>query len=351
MPCNTLKDMKKPDASRSKRTKRKQRDTHSHEKTLVAARFYYKGSRLKQLRAFCMIVKLGTLSRAAEALFLSQPSISLQLRALEAELGVALIERRRRRVAPTREGQTLYELALPVVEGLESLDRRFHARCKGLAGGELRIAAGATTGQYLLPPWIAAFRNRHPDVHVQVRSGVGSEGIAQLRADQVELAIGSLIDVPQDLAYEVLHSFDPILIMAPDHPLAHKAELRLEDLSAFGLILPPQRQTTFQLVDLVFQQRKVPFHVALEVGGWEVIKRHVAQGLGISVVPGLCMQDDDGVRLLARNVRALFPRRSYGVIMRKGRFLSTEARAFLDSLRPDLFTRRADGAGTGQSER
>lgn len=63
------------------------------------------------------------------------------------------------------------------------------------------------------------------------------------------------------------------------------------------------------------------------------------------------MQDDDGVRLLARNVRALFPRRSYGVIMRKGRFLSTEARAFLDSLRPDLFTRRADGAGTGQSER
>ena len=72
------------------------------------ARFYYKGSRLKQLRAFCMIVKLGTLSRAAEALFLSQPSVSLQLRALERELGSVLIERRRRRVAPTREGQALY---------------------------------------------------------------------------------------------------------------------------------------------------------------------------------------------------------------------------------------------------
>ena len=85
------------------------------------ARFYYKGSRLKQLRAFCMIVKLGTLSRAAEALFLSQPSVSLQLRALERELGTPLIERRRRRVAPTREGQALYELALPLVEGLDSL--------------------------------------------------------------------------------------------------------------------------------------------------------------------------------------------------------------------------------------
>lgn len=336
----------KAGSRRNRRTPPKKREASP-----AAVRFYYKGSRLKQLRAFCMIIKLGTLSRAAEALFLSQPSISLQLRALEAELGVALIERRRRRVAPTREGQTLYELALPLIEGLESLDRRFHARCKGLAGGELRIAAGASTGQYLLAPWVAAFRNRHPDVHLQLRSGVGSEGIAQLRADQVELAIGSLLDVPQDLAYEPLQTFDPMLIMVPGHPLAALSELRLEDLSPFGLILPPQRQTTFQLVDLVFQQHKVPFHVAIEIGGWDVIKRYVAEGLGISVVPGLCVQEGDGHRLAMRNVRSLFPRRSYGVIMRKGKFLSTEARAFLDSLQPNLFARRGDGSGTGQSER
>ena len=139
--------------------------------------------------------------------------------------------------------------------------------------------------------------------------------------------------------------------MVPGHPLAALSELRLEDLSPFGLILPPQRQTTFQLVDLVFQQHKVPFHVAIEIGGWDVIKRYVAEGLGISVVPGLCVQEGDGHRLAMRNVRSLFPRRSYGVIMRKGKFLSTEARAFLDSLQPNLFARRGDGSGTGQSER
>lgn len=317
----------------------------------AAARFYYKGSRLKQLRAFCMIVKLGTLSRAAEALFLSQPSISLQLRALESELGVRLIERRRRRVAPTREGEALYELALPLVDGLESLDRRFHALRSGLAGGELRIAAGASTGQYLLAPWVAAFRAHHPNVHLQLRSVVGSDGIAQLRADQVEIAIGSLLDVPQDLSYEPLQGFDPMLIAAPGHPLASLAQVQLEDLSAHGLILPPHRQTTFQLVDLVFQQHKVPFHVAIEVGGWDVIKRYVAAGLGISIVPGMCIQEEDHARLMVRNVRALFPRRSYGVIVRKGKYLGSEARAFLDTLRPNLFARRGDGAGTGQSER
>ena len=317
----------------------------------AAPRFYYKGSRLKQLRAFCMIVKLGTLSRAAEALFLSQPSISLQLRALEDELGVALIERRRRRVAPTREGQALYELALPLVDGLESLDRRFHARCEGLSGGELRIAAGASTGQYLLPAFVAAFRERHADVHLQLRTVVGSDGIAQLRADQVDLAVGSLLDVPNDLGYEPLQTFDPMLIAPLGHPLAQKADLRLEDLSPYGLILPPQRQTTFQLVDLVFQQRKVPFHVAAEVGGWDVIKRYVAQGMGISIVTGMCIEDSDHARLAVRNVRALFPRRSYGVIVRKGKVLGAEARAFLDVLKPNLFARRGDGSGSGPSER
>ncbi|HEV7490453.1 MAG TPA: LysR family transcriptional regulator, partial [Rhodanobacteraceae bacterium] len=102
-------------------------------------RFYYKGSRLKQLRAFCMIAKLGTLSRAAEALFLSQPSVSLQLSALEKELGARLVERRRRRVALTREGQALYELALPLVEGLDSLDQQFRALNAGPAGRELNL--------------------------------------------------------------------------------------------------------------------------------------------------------------------------------------------------------------------
>ena len=108
----------------------------------AAPRFYYKGNRLKQLRAFCTIAKLGTLSRAAEALFLSQPSISLQLSALEKELGARLIERRRRRVALTREGQALYDLALPLVEGLDSLDQQFRALSAGLAGGELQHRRG-----------------------------------------------------------------------------------------------------------------------------------------------------------------------------------------------------------------
>jgi len=318
--------------------------------TRAPARFYYKGNRLKQLRAFCTIAKLGTLSRAAEVLFLSQPSVSLQLSALEKELGARLIERRRRRVALTREGQALYDLAQPLVDGLDNLDQQFRSLSAGFVGSELNIAAGASTIQYLLPSLVRAFREQHPDVKLELYNVTGKDGLALLRSGQVDFAIGSMLDVPNDLSYEPVYSYDPMLILPLDHPLAEKTEIRLEDLSPYGLILPPQRLTTFRLVDLIFQQRKVPYRVAIEVGGWEVIKQYVAMGLGISIVTGICIGEGDHARLAVRNMSAYFPQRTYGVVVRKGKYLSADARAFVDLVRPGLFTRR-DWWEAGHSER
>ena len=95
-----------------------------------APRFAYKGDRLKPLRAFCQTARLGSISRAAEALFLSQPAVTLQLQALERDLGARLLERSGRRITLTREGQELYELARPLVEGLDGLDAAFRDRVR-----------------------------------------------------------------------------------------------------------------------------------------------------------------------------------------------------------------------------
>ena len=129
--------MNKPPVVAGKSARRKPPPAHTlPEAAESPPRFYYKGNRPRQLRAFCSIVKLGTLSRAAEALFLSQPSVSLQLAALEKELGVSLIERNRRRAILTREGQVLYDLALPLVDGLDELDQRFRTLTADLGGGD-----------------------------------------------------------------------------------------------------------------------------------------------------------------------------------------------------------------------
>ncbi|MFC3652746.1 LysR family transcriptional regulator [Dyella humi] len=302
------------------------------------------------MRAFVTTVKLGTLSRAAEALYLSQPSVSLQLQALERELGMELLHRSRRRINLTDAGEALYELARPLVEGWENLDRQFQAKVKGLQAGKLTVAAGSSTIQYLLPGLVRQYRERFPDVQLQLANVTGKDGMALLRADEADFAVGSMLDVPNDIAWAPVYHYDPMLITPLDHPLAQKESVLLDDLSPYGLILPPQRLSTYRLVDLVFQQRQVPYHVAIEVGGWEVIKEYVAMGLGISIVTGICITDADRQRLAVRNMRQYFPQRSYGVVMRKGKFLSKEAQAFIDLIRPGLLTHR-DYDESGHSER
>ena len=313
-------------------------------------RFAYKGDRLKPLRAFCQTARLGSVSRAAEALFLSQPAVSLQLQALERDMGVRLLERSGRRLTLTREGTELYDLARPLVEGLDGLDGTFRNRLHGLDAGELHVAAGSSTILYLLPRIVGAFRAAHPDVRLSLHNVTGAGGLDLLRSDAVDLAVGSMLDVPNDLSYAPVYRFEPMLITPLDHPLAAKPELDLQDLSPYGLILPPQRLTTYRMVDLVFQQNRVPYTVALEVGGWEVIKQYVAMGLGISIVTAICLTQADRARLSARSLARYFPARSYGVVVRKGKYLSPQARAFTELIQPDLFTRH-DYDETGPSQR
>jgi len=292
-------------------------------------RFYYKGNQLKQLRAFCAVAKSGKMTDAAEQLFLSQPAISLQIRALERELDTTLFERHGPRINMTREGLELYEMARPLMDSLESLNDRFNRKMKGdLNSGEVVIAAGESTIIYLLPKLVKEFHEKYPNIHVQLRNVTGRDGLAMIRDDEVDFAIGSMIDVPSDISYLPVFSFEPALIMPLDHDLAGKSDIKIEDISPYGLILPPRRLTTWRMVDRVFQQHHVPFNVTLEVGGWEVIKRYVELGFGMSIVTSICLREDD--KLVAKNMSAYFPKRSYGSVMRRGKFLSPQARAFLD---------------------
>lgn len=283
----------------------------------------------KQLRAFCAVAKSGKMTDAAEQLFLSQPAISLQISALEREMDTVLFERHGPRINMTREGQELYAMARPLVEALDSLNTRFNRHMKGdLNSGEVVIAAGESTIIYLLPRLVRQFRETYPNIHVQLRNVTGRDGLAMIRDDEVDFAIGSMLDIPSDISYQPMHSFEPALIMPPGHALADRARIELQDIAPFGLILPPRRLTTWRMIDRVFQQHQIPFKVTLEVGGWEVIKRYVELDFGISIVTGICLRQDD--KLVAKNMSAYFPKRSYGVVMRRGKYLSAQARAFLD---------------------
>ncbi|NVK30513.1 MAG: LysR family transcriptional regulator [Gammaproteobacteria bacterium] len=292
-------------------------------------------NRMRQLRAFCSAAQLSSISKAAEQLELSQPSVSLQIQGLEQELNVQLFERRGPKIRLTPAGDTLLKMAIPLIDGVERLPEAFASELGNLEGGTLDIASGQSTLLYLLPDHVKAFKEQYQGINVRLHSVTGRNGMAMLRSDDVDFAVGSMLDVPDDMVFHPIFRYETMCIMKPGHPLADVEELTLEQIGQYGLILPPSNLTTFKNVELVFQQNQVKYNVALEVGGWEVIKRYVRVGLGIGIVTSICLRDDD--QLVRRSVAKYFPERVYGVVVRRGKFLSTPAKAFLQMMAPQVF--------------
>jgi len=289
---------------------------------------HYKQNRLKQLRAFCHAARAGSVSAAAEQIFLSQPTVSLQIQALEREFDTMLFERRGPKIKLTPEGDLLYQMAQPLVEGMDKLHETFATHCGRVDQGDLNIAAGESTILYILPEPVRRFTTRFPGIDLKLHNVTGRDGLAMLRADEADLAIGSMLEIPDDISYRPVVTFYPKLITPKGHPLAEKESVSLEDIAPYGLILPPRHLSTWRLVDLVFRQNSVNYRVSLEAGGWEVIKKYVELGMGISIVTDVCLTGEDKVACIP--LERYFPKRSYGIVLRRGKFLSPQAKRFLE---------------------
>lgn len=304
-------------------------------------RAYYKQNRLKQLRAFCYAAQSHSMSKAAAQMFLSQPSISLLVKSLEKDLGCRLFQRHGPRIALTDEGRALLDLALPLVEGLENLPEAFHERCNNLVTGSLNIAAGESTTLYLLPALVNRFAQLYPHIPVTLHNASGNDGLALLRSGAVDFAVGPVLKVPEDILFTPLYSYEPVLITPPGHPLAGRDRVTLRDIQPWPLILPPRQMSTRGIIDVVFQQHNLEYTLKMEAGGWEVIKRYVEMGLGISIVTSICLTG--GEKLARIPLREFFPGRSYGLIQRRGKVNSPAARRFIELMHPGAVTVEAGG--------
>jgi DNA-binding transcriptional LysR family regulator len=291
---------------------------------------YYKNNRLKQLRAFCEVIKSGSITLAAQKLFLSQPSVTLQIQAMEREMGVTVFERRGPLLKLTPDGEALYALAKPLVEGIDSLQENFVANNGKFDSGELSICAGESTILYILPEAVRRFVLAYPRIQLKIHNETGRDGLKMLRADEVDLVVGSMLDVPEDITYQPVVTFDPALIVPIGHPLANNTAVTLEEISRYGLILPPSHLSTWRMVKYVFQQNNLNFTVTLEAGGWEVIKKYVELGMGVSIVTDICLTGTE--KLIRIPLNQYFPQRGYGLVLRKGRFLTPQARRFVEIL-------------------
>jgi LysR family cys regulon transcriptional activator len=289
--------------------------------------FRYKQNRLQQLKGFCAVVEAKSISKAAERLGLTQPTVSLQVQSLERDLRTSLLERRGPKITLTFEGELLYELARPLIEGFTALDQNFEARRNNVEEGRLAIAAGESTIQYVLPQAVQRFASEHKGIALALNNVTGQQGLQQLRNRLVDFCVGPMLDTPSDIVFDPVVAFDPVLITAPGHPLSKIRKVSLRDISRYPLILPPRHLSTWRQVEMVFLQHHLPYEVRLEMGGWEVIKRYVELGLGTSIVMNVCLTGRERLEVIP--VTKYFPKRVYGIVQLKGRALSPQARDFI----------------------
>jgi DNA-binding transcriptional LysR family regulator len=296
----------------------------------------YKQNRLQQLRGFCYAARTKSISKAAEKMGLSQPSVSLQIKALERELGTQLFMRRGPRIELTHDGQRLIELARPLVDAIDGLDESFAALRDSAERGTVNVAAGGSTIQYLLPPFVEKYTREYPQVDVRLHNVTGKAGLALLREGDVDFAVGPMLDTPPDIQFHPLVTYEPMLITRRDHPLAAQTRVTLKDIAKYPLILPPKNQSTYRVVEMVFAQHSLEYDVKLEVGGYDVIKKYVELGLGISIVMSHCLTGADHLHSVP--LGRWFPKRTYGVVLRKGAALSPAAERFVEMIRAEAKT-------------
>ena len=262
--------------------------------------------------------------------------MSLQIQALERELACALFERRGPNIRLTQAGRALLEIALPLVDGIDSISEDFASELGQLDSGEINVAAGESTILYLLPEPLKTFAQTYPGIRIKLHNVTGQDGMTMLRADDADFAVGSMLEVPDDVVYYPIVKYKTMLITPLAHPLAQKkpGRLKLKDIGPYGLILPPRHLATWRIVDTVFRQQNVEYSVSLEAGGWEVIKKYVEVGLGISIVTDICLTGNENVSKVS--LQRYFPDRSYGVVVRKKKYQSAAVRQFLEILAPGI---------------
>jgi len=308
--------------------------------TTTCKPYFYKQNRMKLLRAFCTATQTGSISGAAEKLFISQPTVSLQIQSLERDFGAALFERKGPKIQLTPEGEVFYKLAQPLLEQFSKLEESFKASIGKIEGGEIKIAAGESTILYILPDIVKSFAEQYPDIKINLYNETGRDGLAMLRADEVDFAIGSFVTVPEDMVYESIWSYEPTLITPSGHPLSKIKSPTIEDISQYGLILPPKHLATWRVIEAEFEKHGVKLNVALEAGGWEVIKRYVEIGMGISIVTDVCLTDDDAIH--KTSLLEYFPKRTYGIVVRRGKFLTPQSKMFINKIDNDFLERHEE---------
>lgn len=287
-------------------------------------------STLRQFQVFEAIYRLGSFTRAAEELFLTQPTVSMQIKKLSEAIGLPLFEHVGRNVEPTEAGQELYSSCRKMFETLSNLEMKI-SDMKGLKRGRLRMGV-ITTAKYLAPEMMGEFSQDFPGIDLSLKVTNRENIIKRLRANEDDLYI--MGQAPEgDIEVESF-SFapNPLVIMASkNHPLVGKKNISLEEIAKEPFIVREPGSGIRDAMYKAFDAAGVRPQARMELGNNEAIKHCIASEIGLSVLSlhTLSLEGTEGaVRIL--DVEGFPILRNWYIVYPKGKELSLVAQTFLE---------------------
>jgi DNA-binding transcriptional LysR family regulator len=299
------------------------------------------------LRTLQAIAQHASFSRAAQALRLTQPAVSMQVRHLERALGLPLLERVGKRAFPTRAGQLLLTHADRALRELEAGVERVQA-LRGVVAGRVRLGTSASVSIYLLPPALRRFRARYPETEIVVVTGNAAEITRAIVANALDVGIVSLPVRGRELAMTPFFRDELVAIAPPERAWRRLKVVDAPTLAGHPLILFEAGATLRRVIDGWFHRAGVAPRAPMELGNTEAIKKLVEAGLGLSVTSWFSVKSE--VRARALTAMRLTPplERQLGLVRRRDKPRTPPLDAFvaaLEDLRRALETRRATAPG------
>ena len=286
---------------------------------------------LQQLRLFEAVARHGSFTRAAEAIHLTQPAVSIQVKRLEDTLGTALFEQMGKRIYLTAAGKALYDTCLDVFKRFDSFETTLE-ELRGEVAGQLNLAA-VTTAKYFLPHYLGAYLRAYPKVTPQLKASNRARIIERLEANEDDLYIMATLPERDDIeVYPFLN--DQLVVFAhPKHPLVGKRKIPLQALSGERMIMREIGSGIRMTIEKLLKEKGVKIEPYMELGSGEAIKQAVMSGIGIAVLSNFSLRMElENKRLALLDVEGLPIARDWYAIHRKGKHLTPAVLKFIEFL-------------------
>ncbi|NWG02073.1 MAG: LysR family transcriptional regulator [Syntrophaceae bacterium] len=294
----------------------------------------------RYLETFCRVAELKSFSKAAEDLYLTQPTVSGHILSLEKSLSLRLFDRTSKEVHLTKAGEIFLKYALKILFFRKDLLNALSEFSHGMKG-EISLGASTIPGEYLLPKLMGDFKKEHPNVFISIKIADTKEIVQYVLQDKVELGIiGAKITQPS-LRYEKYEEDEIIVVAPPDHPLARKRRVQIEELLKEPWIIREEGSGTQMAVEKALKKKGKSlkqFNLVMEMGSTSSVKEGVKAGLGLAFLSQKAAEEELNRGILCKiDVEGMDPvGRQIYIVSHRGRTLSPIGMKFLQFIRTQM---------------